>query len=91
MALDSDHLGQYLKYSVFEKVDEILCKIYMKHPQKKYFYKKTLPVAIIISRRESPLVYCLRSYKKKIDLLLSNSLFLKILPQNLFYFVIVKF
>ena len=59
--LDSDHFDQYLKYSVCEKVDKILYKFCMKHPQIKHFYNKTLPAALIISRREAALVYCLRS------------------------------
>ena len=43
--LDSDHSEQYLKYSVCEKADKILNKFCIKHPQRKHFYNKTLPVA----------------------------------------------
>ena len=56
--LDPDHFDQYLKYSVREKVDEILYKFCMKHPQIKHFYNKTLPAALIISRRGAALIYC---------------------------------
>ena len=39
----------------------------MKHPQIKHFYNKTLPAALIISRREATLVYCLRGYLQEKD------------------------
>ena len=65
--LDSDHFGQYLKYSVCEKAGEILYKFCIKHPQIKHFYDKKLPAALIISRRETALVYCLRSYLQEKD------------------------
>ena len=32
--LDSDHFDQYLKYSVYEKAEEILYKFFMKSPHK---------------------------------------------------------
>ena len=64
--LDSDH-GQYLKYCVCEKADEILYKFCMKHPQIKHFYNKTLPAALMTSRRGAALVYCLRSYLQEKD------------------------
>ena len=60
--LDSDHFYQYVKYSVCEKANEILYMFCMKHPQIKHFYNKKLPPALIISRREAALVYCVRSY-----------------------------
>ena len=65
--LDSDHFNQYLKFTVCEKPDEILYKFSMKHTQIKHFYSKTLPAALIISRREATLVYCLRSYLQEKD------------------------
>ena len=46
--LDSDHFDQYLKYSVYEKAEEILYKFFMKSPHKKHFYNKTLPTTLKI-------------------------------------------
>ena len=65
--LDSDHFDQYLKYSVCEKAHEIFYRFSMKRLQIKHFYNKTLPPALIISRREAALVYCLRSYLQEKD------------------------
>ena len=65
--LDSDHFYQYVKYSVCEKANEILYMFCMKHPQIKHFYNKKLPPALIISRREAALVYCVRSYWQQKD------------------------
>ena len=65
--IDSDHFDQYLKYSVCEKADEILYKFCMKHPQIQHFYNNKLPAAMIISRRDAALVYCLRSYLQEKD------------------------
>ena len=43
-------------------------KFCMKHPRIKYFYNKTLPAALIISRRETAfIVYCLRSHLQEND------------------------
>ena len=89
---DSDHFDQYLKYALCEKADEILYKFYMKHPQIKHFYNKTLLAVLIISRRDAALVYCLRGYLQEKDP--SLIVLLNVLERpayNLSYFLIVKF